>query len=84
MFFDSKTKIHFVDVYSIRFSKPNIQVSKEVFDVLLKYDFPGNVRELENIIERGVAINTGYSIEAALLPDNLRELSVRAFITPAL
>ena len=32
--------------------------------MLKVYDFPGNVRELENIIERGVAINTGHVIEA--------------------
>ena len=46
-------------------------------DLLENHDFPGNVRELENIIERGVAINTGHSIEVAHLPENLRE-SVRA------
>ena len=51
--------IHFVDVYSIRFSKPNIQVSKEVFDVLLKYDFPGNVRELRNMTERAIILCKG-------------------------
>lgn len=54
-------------------------ISPEAISVLENYDFPGNVRELENIIERGVAINTGDTIEVAHLPDNLRELSMRTF-----
>ena len=41
--------------------------------------WPGNVRELENVIERGAALCHGDRIEAAHLPDELRQLSVRAF-----
>ena len=37
------------------------------------------MRELENIIERGVAIASGDMIETAYLPDDLRELSIRTF-----
>jgi len=37
------------------------------------------VRELENIIERRVAINTGQSIELAHLPEKLREASIQMF-----
>jgi DNA-binding NtrC family response regulator len=51
--------IHFVDFYSTRFNKPNIQVSAEVFDALLKYDFPGNVRELRNMVERAIILCKG-------------------------
>jgi DNA-binding NtrC family response regulator len=36
--------------------------------ILQGYDFPGNVRELENIIERGVALANGGSIEISHLP----------------
>lgn len=45
----------------------------------MNYDFPGNVRELENIIERGVALANGNIIEIAHLPEDLRELSIRTF-----
>ena len=51
--------IHFVDFYAKKFNKPNLNVSKEVFDTLLKYDFPGNVRELRNMTERAIILCKG-------------------------
>lgn len=48
-------------------------LSPEVMDILKRYSFPGNVRELENIIERGVALCTGETIEIKHLPDELRQ-----------
>jgi DNA-binding NtrC family response regulator len=53
--------------------------SEEAMALLKTYDFPGNVRELENIVERGVALCQGDRIEAAHLPDDLRDLTIRAF-----
>ncbi|MEI7725687.1 MAG: sigma-54 dependent transcriptional regulator [Bacteroidota bacterium] len=47
---------HFVDVYATKFNKPNVHVSREVFEALMKYDFPGNVRELRNMAERAVIL----------------------------
>jgi DNA-binding NtrC family response regulator len=55
------------------------ELSEEALALLKAYDFPGNVRELENIIERGVALCQGDTLEAAHLPDDLRDLSIRAF-----
>lgn len=48
--------IHFVDYYAAKFNRPNLGVSKEVLDMLLKYDFPGNVRELKNLAERAIIL----------------------------
>jgi len=48
--------IHFVDFYAIKFNKPNLHVSKEVFDTLRTYNFPGNVRELRNMVERAIIL----------------------------
>jgi DNA-binding NtrC family response regulator len=48
--------VHFVDLYAIKFNKPHLSISGEVFDALLKYDFPGNVRELRNMTERAVIL----------------------------
>ncbi|HMM46734.1 MAG TPA: sigma-54 dependent transcriptional regulator [Thiobacillaceae bacterium] len=54
-------------------------ISDEALALLARYDFPGNVRELENIVERGVALCQGDTLEAAHLPDDLRDLAIRAF-----
>jgi DNA-binding NtrC family response regulator len=50
---------HFIEYFSIKMNKPNIQVAKEVFDTLKKYDFPGNVRELRNMTERAIMLCKG-------------------------
>ena len=68
----------FLKKFATLMKKDVTEISPEAMAILENHDFPGNVRELENIIERGVAINTGHSIEVSHLPDNLRELSVRA------
>ncbi|MHB1290784.1 MAG: sigma-54-dependent transcriptional regulator [Sulfuricella sp.] len=69
----------FLKKFSTLMRKEVTEISPEAIVILESHDFPGNVRELENIIERGVAINTGHSIEVSHLPGNLRESSVRAF-----
>jgi DNA-binding NtrC family response regulator len=70
---------HFLGKCAARMNKPVAEISAEAMSILKAYDFPGNVRELENIIERSVAISTGNTIEATYLPDDLRELSIRTF-----
>ncbi|NWG00812.1 MAG: sigma-54-dependent Fis family transcriptional regulator [Thermoanaerobaculaceae bacterium] len=52
--------------------KPNLQLSPEALDVLLAFDWPGNVRQLENVIERAVVLSTGDTIGVDLLPDEVR------------
>jgi DNA-binding NtrC family response regulator len=47
---------HFIDNYSKENSKHINGLTAEARDLLLKYDYPGNVRELENILERAVVI----------------------------
>ena len=70
---------HFLRKCAARMDKRVAEIAPETLDILKGYDFPGNVRELENIIERGVAIATGDTIEPAHLPDDLRELAIRTF-----
>jgi two-component system response regulator AtoC len=69
---------NFLEKYSRAFGKEVKGVSSEVLDILSRYPFPGNVRELENIIERAVALSDEPEISARDLPSDLRELSMRS------
>ncbi len=70
---------HFLLKHAALMNKDVTDLAPDTLDLLKAYDFPGNVRELENIIERGVALANGSGIEPAHLPDDLRELSIRTF-----
>lgn len=70
---------YFLKKYALLMKKDIKEISPEVMAILVNYDFPGNVRELENIVERGVALTTGDTIEVAHLPEDLRQLSIRTF-----
>ncbi len=58
---------HFLEKYSKEIGKEIRKLSSYALDLMLKYDFPGNVRELENLMERSVALSTTNII----LPDSL-------------
>jgi two-component system response regulator PilR (NtrC family) len=72
---------HFLQKYSERFSKQIQTISKEAMDLLRKYDFPGNVRELENIIERTVALESGATILPESLPQFVNTPSGRKLVS---
>ncbi|OIP89324.1 MAG: Fis family transcriptional regulator [Syntrophaceae bacterium CG2_30_58_14] len=58
---------HFIEKYSREFGKEIITISAYALELLMEYPFPGNIRELQNIIERSVALETSNII----LPENL-------------
>ena len=58
---------HFIEKYAREFGKEVRTISSYAMELLMGYPFPGNIRELENIIERGVAMETSNII----LPENL-------------
>ncbi len=62
----------FINKYSVQNNKSGMEISKEAADSLLKYNFPGNVRELENIIERAVVLSRSSLITISDLPMNVR------------
>jgi len=64
---------YFLNKYAKLFGKEVQEMSSYAMEVLMKYDFPGNVRELENIIERGVALESSNII----LPESLTLSSFR-------
>ena len=58
---------YFLEKYSCEMGKEISKFSSYAIDMLNKYDFPGNIRELENLLERSVALSTTNII----LPDSL-------------
>jgi DNA-binding NtrC family response regulator len=62
---------HFVRKFCEENEKPMVNVSSAALHALMDYNFPGNVRELENVIERAVVLSSGPIITPDLLPDNI-------------
>ena len=59
---------HFLKRFSAENNRKIKGVSSKARDLLMKYNYPGNIRELENILERAVVIARGDYIETADLP----------------
>ena len=64
---------HFLSKANKAFSKQVRGVSPQVLNLLMDYDFPGNVRELENIIQHAVALTSGKVLTPEDLPTRLRK-----------
>jgi len=69
----------FLKRYSERMGKKVESISEEAMRLLSGYQYPGNVRELENVVERGVALAKGTALEVADLPEDLRRMSLKVF-----
>ena len=63
---------YFLEKYTLEFNKTIERFSDEVVEILQHYQFPGNVRELENIIERAIVLCDGPVLERRHLPRRLR------------
>lgn len=57
---------HFVHMFSQRLQRDIEHIPDEVLDALKRYDWPGNIRELQNFIERAVMMSTGTSLDPPL------------------
>jgi two-component system, NtrC family, response regulator AtoC len=67
----------FLKAFAAKHGRAAKQISAEAWRFLRAYDFPGNVRELANIIERAVIVSTSAEIEAADLPESMRVAAAR-------
>ncbi|MEE4196253.1 MAG: sigma-54 dependent transcriptional regulator [Bacteroidales bacterium] len=56
--------VHFLDSYKMKYHKPQLKITQEAFKKLKKYNWPGNIRELQHIIERAVIMSNGDVLKA--------------------
>jgi len=63
---------HFIERFNRLKNKLITDIAPDALAILMNHDFPGNIRELENIIERAFVMAHGAVIQTSVLPDNLR------------
>ncbi len=68
--------VHFLELYKQKTGRFVSGISREAMRAMVNYDFPGNIRELENSIERAVIIASGRQIELEDLPEAIGGKSV--------
>jgi transcriptional regulator with PAS, ATPase and Fis domain len=61
-----------IDKFSSQMGKNRFRISNEALDLMMKYDWPGNIRELQNIVERCVILASGQEITEDLLPNEIK------------
>jgi two-component system response regulator PilR (NtrC family) len=61
--------VHFIDRFARENGRPPLEITPRVLSALGRYAYPGNVRELENILERAVALSSEGVIDLELLPE---------------
>jgi len=69
---------HFALLYAERLGLPQVRIAPEAMRRLVAYDWPGNIREMENVIERGMILCEGCILLEKCLPDILRQQSAIA------
>jgi len=67
---------HFLERIAAETGLPRKECSPGALELLASWDWPGNIRELENTIQRAVALGDGRRVEAADLPDRIRHLMI--------
>jgi len=83
---------HFVDKYAVKFGKQIDSISTRLMDALQAYSWPGNIRELENVVERAIILTNGpqlqiseFELPEKSLPESARFLDMeRAHILTVL
>ncbi len=68
--------------FSEKMKRPLRYLSDEALQVLLEYHWPGNVRQLEHAMERAVALSSGELILADDLPEEVKDIERKVFLSP--
>ncbi len=66
----------FIEAACEEFEKPVLRLHEDVKQIFMHYSWPGNLRELKNIIRRAVVLATGEELTADLLPVGLQEMAI--------
>jgi transcriptional regulator with GAF, ATPase, and Fis domain len=69
--------VHFLNLHAQRTGKPVTHLDPEAVEALAAYDWPGNIRELENVLERAVVLADGPAVTVGDLPPELRKTGRR-------
>lgn len=64
--------VHFLRKYSKEYDKPVNDIRPNAMELLVAYDWPGNIRELENVVQGAVILTDGDSIARSDLPEHLQ------------
>jgi DNA-binding NtrC family response regulator len=78
---------HFLDTFSTKYHKSNLKFASELNERLTHYQWPGNIRELKNCIERAVILAREQLIGLDLLPERLQlesDLATKAEVSVGL
>jgi transcriptional regulator with PAS, ATPase and Fis domain len=64
---------HFLQIYSAQNNKNKLGITDEAMEYLERYSWPGNIRELENVIERAALLSKSKFIGPEDLPNSIRQ-----------
>ena len=67
---------HFINRYNEKHHLKVKNISSAALNLLLEHDWQGNIRELENAVERAVILSEGSRIEVSALPSDIRKLKI--------
>jgi DNA-binding NtrC family response regulator len=67
---------HFLERFGKSLNKPSITVTPQALDLMMQYNWPGNVREVENVLQRAILISPSASIEPDHLPKEMVSTSI--------
>ncbi|MBF0447706.1 MAG: sigma-54-dependent Fis family transcriptional regulator [Magnetococcales bacterium] len=62
----------FIETFAKRYDLPIRGIASEAMDCLCRYPFPGNIRELQNLVEGAVSLTPGNQVELSALPEQIR------------
>jgi transcriptional regulator with GAF, ATPase, and Fis domain len=70
--------LHFIKQFNKNCGRDINSISTKAMESLVSYDWPGNIRELEHLIERSVLLNKGNVLNEIMLPTPLEQITVKA------